>query len=667
MTKRFWIALVIALIFAPVLSYAQTAKQLETANMGGKNVLTIGMGYDLQRFSPLKQIDAETVKSLVPVWAVATGNNVGEEGQPLVYDGVMYFTNVRTTFAIDAATGRILWKNQLDIPADAAREACCGQDNRGPALYEGKLYRTTLDARVIAMDAKTGKVLWQRRVADYKLGMAMTVAPLVADGVVMTGIAGGEYGVRGFLDGWDAASGKHLWRTYTVPKPGEKGANTWPDGTWKHGGGAIWITGSYDPKLDLAFWGTGNPGPWNARIRKGDNLYTDCAIAIRPKTGKMVWHYQFTPNDPFDYDGVNELVETTLKIGGRDHQVVMEANRNGFLYVIDRTDGRLLAAHPFVKVTWATGINMETGRPIESALTKEMRATGKEVGIAPSAFGGKNWEPMSYNPETGLLYLNALHSHWDYRPVKPKYSAGRYYFGAKFTVKVDPKEGGSLDAIDPVTGKIKWSHPWVIPVWSGTLTTAGNLVFSGDEKGIFHAFDASTGKELWRYQTSSGINSQPIAWEENGREYITVASGLGGLYPLVGGDERLANVPVGGAIWTFALYHPYQPAQPALSAQQAGASKGAVQVAAAQASEHLSPEAQKGAQLYSSLCARCHGPNMVSPGTNAFDLRKFPKDQHARFVHDVLNGKGGDMPPWKGLVTDKQIDELWAYVKTGGK
>jgi alcohol dehydrogenase (cytochrome c) len=332
--------------------------------------LTYGMGYSQHRFSPLTQINRQTVKRLVPAWSYSLADNRGLEGQALVKDGVVFLTDHEKTVAVDALTGREIWKTMVEYPPETTRVVCCGIVNRGAALFDGKLYRTTLDANVIALDAKTGKEVWRTKSSDPKDGYSMTVAPLVANGVVIAGVAGAEYGIRGYLEGFDAQTGKSLWRTYTIPAKGEPGSETWPGDTWKQGGGSTWVTGSYDPDLDLVYWGTGNPAPWNPLNRKGDNLYTNSVLAIQPKTGKVVWHFQMTPGDPFDYDGVNEWILAELPIAGGTRKVIMHADRNGYLYVIERATSKLVAANAFVKVNWADGIDKETGRPVWSAETK---------------------------------------------------------------------------------------------------------------------------------------------------------------------------------------------------------------------------------------------------------------------------------------------------------
>jgi alcohol dehydrogenase (cytochrome c) len=543
-----------ACLFAAPAVHAQTAAALAADQDTPGDVLTSGMGYGQQRFSPLRQIDTRTVSRLVPVWNMSTNNMLGDEAQPLLHEGVMYYTTGKSTYAINALTGRMLWKHELDYGPDIGRAALSGQVNRGPALLDGRLFRTTLDAHVIALDAKTGKELWKSKSADYTKGYSMSVAPLVANGILITGIGCGEHGGRGYIEGWDPATGRQLWRRYTVPAPGEAGSETWPaTDAWTRGGGPAWLTGSYDPALDLVYWGVGNASPWNAQDRKGDNLYTASVLAMRPKTGELVWHYQFTPNDTFDYDGNNELVHADVTVDGKRRKVLMQANRNGYLYVLDRANGALLAANAFTKTTWADRIDLVTGRPVESAALKRMRETGEQITVAPSAFGGKNWNPMSFSPNTGLLYANVLDNEWDYKPAKQPYEAGAPFIAMEAKWRFDPKAGGTLKALDPVTGKAKWQHPWTIANFSGTLATAGDVVFTGTMEGEFLAFNAKNGEKLWSFQTGSGIVSQPITWEHGGRQYVTVASGIGTVYLYFAGDERLATIPPGGSLWTFAL------------------------------------------------------------------------------------------------------------------
>jgi len=547
----------------PVVALAQTTEDLVNDEKTPGDVLTYGMGYAQHRYSPLTQIDRDTVKRLVPAWSYSMSDNRGLKAQALVKDGVIYLTDHEKTVAVDALTGKEIWKAMIEYPPETTRVVCCGIVNRGGALFDGKFYRTTLDAHVIALDITTGLEVWRTKSSDPKDGYSMTVAPLVANSVIIAGVSGGEYGVRGYLEGYEAQTGKQLWRTYTIPGPGEKGSDTWPGDSASHGGGSTWVTGSCDPELDLVFWGTGNPAPWNPLNRKGDNLYTNSVLAIRPKTGEVAWYYQMSPNDPFDYDGVNEWIIADLAIGGSPHKVIMQANRNGFLYVIDRTTGKVLAANPFVKVTWADRIDLTTGRPVWSEDTKRIVENGGKVRVYPSVSGGKNWAPMSFNLTTGLLYMNTLDFGMDYETAPAEQIAnlkpGQPHYGVKFPRVFDPDKRGYLRAIDPLTGEAKWEVPFKSPNIAGTLVTAGGLVFTGQQTGEFMAFDSDTGKLLWQFQTPSGIVGQPITWERDGKQYVTITSGIGGVYALKSGDPNLAHVPAGGTLWTFKLFEQYTP------------------------------------------------------------------------------------------------------------
>lgn len=526
------------------------------------DVTTYGMSYGLQRHSPLKQIDRDSVTRLVPVWNLSLANNFPQENQPLIYDGTMYVTAVDSTVAIDAATGRQLWKTMLTLPQDVFAITCCGNHSRGAAIFGGKLFRGTLDAHVIALDLKTGKEVWRQKAADYTEAYSISGAPVIADGVLITGIAGGEYGIRGFLDGWNPATGEHLWRKYTTAAPGEKGGDTWEGDNYLRGGAATWLTGTYDPELKLVFWGTGNGGPWSPGLRNAgkvkDNLYINSALAIRPKSGEIVWHYQFSPNDPFDYDGVNELVMANLEIGGKPRKVLLQANRNGFFYVLDRATGKLLAANQFVeKLNWAKGVNLKTGRPIDTEMTTHIKKTPKMtegVDVWPSGLGGKNWSPMSYSPSENLVFANTLNFTMPYRAEPAAKKKGAMYLGVDFTGFGFPDPNrGYLKAIEPLTGKTRWEVPFEIPNFGGVLSTDGGLVFTGSMTGEFMAFASNDGKKLWKFQTGSGIIGLPITWERDGKQYVTVTSGVGGVYPLFSGDPRLGSVPPGSSVWTFAL------------------------------------------------------------------------------------------------------------------
>jgi len=537
--------------------YAQSLQDLVRDGKGGStdNVLTYGMGYNQNRYSTLKEINRNTVKRLVPVWSTSLGSNYGEQGQPLVYDGVMFVTDAEYTVAIDVATGKQLWRTPVDWDPATPRVVCCGISNKGPAVYNGKVYRGTLDAHVVALDQKTGQQIWKSKIAEWKEGFSITSAPMVANGVLITGISGAEFGVRGFLDGLDPETGKQLWRLYTIPAPGEKGSETWPAGdAYLHGGGSTWITGSYDPELDLVYWGIGNAGPWAPGGRPGDNLYTASVLAIRPKTGEIVWHRQLVPNEMFDLDAVWEWILAEIDVKGVKRKVTMHFSRGGFLYVIDRTNGELLSAEPFEKVNWATHVDMKTGRPVESEVAKKVRA-GEQIELWPGQWGGKNWAHAAFNPETGLLYANTMHNSRLVKFEPVEYKVGQRYVGLQNLPA--PREAGSpiahVDAIEPLTGKHKWRVPIMdIPHYSAVLATAGGLLFTGKETGEFIALDIDTGKTLWQFQTSSGINAQPITFTHKGKQYVAIQSGLGGVN-VVRMGEQLKNVPRGGSVWVFAV------------------------------------------------------------------------------------------------------------------
>ena len=523
------------------------------------DVTTYGMGWGQQRYSTLSAINPGNVKSLVPVWNLSLDNSANASSQPLLVNGVMYMATHSHTLAVDPVTGRQLWKVPVELPADINGYLCCGIQSRGLAALDGVLYRTTLDAHVVALSMKDGKAIWKAKAADYKQGYSMTHAPLIAGGVLITGISGGEYGARGFLDGWDLKTGEKKWHRWTTAAAGEKGAETWKPGMAETGGAPTWLTGTYDPELNLVYWGTGNGAPWNAALRGGDSLYISSVLALRPATGEVVWHFQFSPGDPYDYDGTNELVLADLP-GSGSGKVLMQANRNGFFYLLDRTNGKLLSAQPFArKINWATGIDRATGRPIDTPMTANVRKTavGSEViEVWPSAYGGKNWMPMSFDPTRKLAFFNTVNLGMKIKYVDQKKPGGpNWWLGLELAGFVAPDDGnrGSLVAWDPVAAKKVWEVPLKSPNWAGVLSTASGLVFTGTQTGQFKAYDAKDGKELWSFQTGSGITGLPIAWEKDGRVYLTVMSGAATVYGALSGDPELANVPAGSSVWTFAM------------------------------------------------------------------------------------------------------------------
>jgi alcohol dehydrogenase (cytochrome c) len=534
----------------PVLGHAQTMDEIVQAK-STDNVLTASMGLDRKSYSPLKQINKSNIKRLVPIWSTSLMNDWGELSAPAVYNGVIYTINGKWTFAIDVATGRQIWRTAVETDPEVKRQ---GITRGAPVLYNGKLFRVTIDNHLVALDMKTGKEIWKQKFADAKEGYYATGAPIIANGVLISGMAGGESTTRGFLDGWDPDTGKNLWRRYTIPAPGEPGSETWPKDSeaWKRGGGPTWRSGSYDPELDLVYWGTGNAEPYDPRPRGAlDSLYTSSLIAIRPKTGELVCFYQYTPNDVYDVDGTDENVLADLQIGGQQRKVAIQANKNGFMYVIDRTNCKPIAANPYVKVNWASHIDMTNGRPVLTGIYKDF-LSGQEVEIWPSR--GTNAVPIAFNPNSGLVYVNT----WNVPRLQRLAEQNPQTPGSVSTgvvarnPPIKPGElAGSFAALNPVTGEKKWEVPLLeMPSAAGMLATDGGLVFTGKLTGEVVALDADTGATLWQFKTGSSVNSTAITYTHNGRQFVSIASGLGGSV-----IPRFAagRVPTGGSLWTFAL------------------------------------------------------------------------------------------------------------------
>jgi alcohol dehydrogenase (cytochrome c) len=543
--------LAIALTICAASGLAQSGDELVNAGRNADNVTTHSMGYDRKSYSPLRQINRTNVKRLVPVWTTSVWNELGELAAPAVYNGVMYVINGRWTFALDVRTGRQLWRTPVVLEQGTQGAPIT---RGGPAIYNGKLFRVTYDNHLVALDMKTGKEVWNQKFADRQEGYYSTGAPIVANGVVISGMAGGERTTRGFLDGWDPETGTKLWRRYTIPAPGEPGSETWPRGSdaWKYGGGPTWRSGSYDPQLDLVYWGTGNAEPYDPHPREGlDSLFTSSVLAIRPKTGEIVCYYQYTPNDIYDVDGVDELLLADIQVGGRPRKVMIQANKNGFLYVIDRTNCSLVAANPYVKVNWASSVDIESGRPVLTDVYKRFFA-GEEVEIWPSR--GTNAVPIAFDPATALVFASS----WDVPRIQKIAAPKPQVLGADSTgvsARVpDLKPGdviGHFVALNPLTGEKKWDVPLTdLPSSAGMLATAGGVVFTGKLTGEFLALDAATGKTLWQFQTGSSINATAITYTQGGRQYVSIASGRGGT---LANRYAAEKVPAGGSVWTFAL------------------------------------------------------------------------------------------------------------------
>ena len=485
--------------------------------------LTYSGDYNGHRHSPLTQITPQNVARLAPQWTFQTGQLGSFQTTPLVHDGVLYLTGYNNTaWAVDARSGRPIWRYRRELPDDW--RGCCGAVNRGFAALGDRLFMSTIDAHLIALDMKTGAVVWDAELADYKLGYSATVAPLVVKDKVIVGIAGAEYGIRGFIDAYDAATGARAWRFYTVAGPGDPGARTWPQGdAYLRGGGSIWVTGTYDPEQNMIFFGTGNPGPdYYSGSREGDNLYTTSLVALDADTGERRWHYQFTPHDVHDWDSTQVPVLGDLTIDGQPRKVVMFANRNGFFYTIDRVTGKVIVAKPFVETTWAKEIGPD-GRPV--LLPGHLPDEDGEK-TCPDLGGGTNFMSPSFDPTTKLFFVTARETCATYYAFDQKFKPGDQYTGGATIRPREQKNFGALRAIDPVTAAVKWEFRYTSVSSSGVLTTAAGLVFAGDGDGNVMAFDSRTGKNLWHYQLGSALRSTAgTTYMVDGRQYLLVPSG----------------------------------------------------------------------------------------------------------------------------------------------
>lgn len=483
--------------------------------------LTYSGNYAGHRYSPLKQIDRANVGKLKLAWMYQTNDLNQFEASPIVAGGLMYISEPPSNAAaLDLRTGRPIWLYRRAIPSDV--RACCGQVNRGLAILGNTLYLATLDAHLLALDAKTGHLLWDRTVADYKTGYSLTAAPLVVRDKVIVGMAGGEYGVRGFVDAYDAKTGKQAWRFWTVPGPGEPGHETWSGDSWKTGAATTWTTGSYDPALNLIYWGTGNPGPdYDGDVRGGDNLYADSVVALDAGTGKLKWYFQFTPHDTHDWDATQTPILFDDEFRGTPRKLMAFANRNGFFYVLDRQSGEFLLGKPFAKQTWAKGLD-DHGRPV---LNPALDPRPEGATVYPGVHGGTNWFSPAYHPGLKLFYVAMREEGTTFYRATTEYKTGTYYTagGIHGLPKVEPS--GAVEAIDPVTGEKRWEFPLHSPPWAGLLATAGGLVFGGTNEGNVFALDAESGKPLWNFQAGAPAQGSPVSYEFEGKQYVALTAG----------------------------------------------------------------------------------------------------------------------------------------------
>jgi quinohemoprotein ethanol dehydrogenase len=636
------------------------------------NWVSYGRTASEQRFSPLTQINERSVARLGLVWALDLGTLRGLEATPLMRDGVLYTTSAwNLVYAADAKTGRLLWTYDPHVPKEHAKFVCCDVVNRGVALYENKVYTGTLDGRLVALDATTGRPVWEVQTTPKSAPYAITGAPRIAKGRVIIGNAGSEYAVRGYLSAYDAVTGELVWRTYTVPgdpsRPFEseamrRAATTWSGDWWKRGGGGSpWEAIVYDPDLDLVLFGTGNASPWYPELRgkeTGDNLYAASIVAVRAATGAYVWHFQTTPGDAWDYDATQPLVLADLTIAGRARRVVMQANKNGFFYVLDRENGRLISARPYTDVTWATGLDAE-GRPVGSA---RARALNDPTIVKPAPDGAHNWNPISFNPTTGLMYFGVVDAPFMHA-VDPKFAANVHdmtvgydtrYAGPVKTQWNAMKTSGRLVAWDPVAQREVWRVDHPDPKSGGTLTTAGNLVFQGRADGMFRAYRATDATMLWEFDAGVGVAAAPMTYAIDGTQYIAVMAGWGG-------PEVLHNSPLGkgkvgpGHLLVFALdgtatFPRYTREIPAVPTPE-------FRIAATAA------DITEGAALYAQYCQRCHGLAAASGGSVP-DLRLAELYVHKGFEEIVRGGARREfgMPSFEIDLTPAQVRQIHAYV-----
>jgi alcohol dehydrogenase (cytochrome c) len=507
------------LLSASLLSAQVPFQRILDADKEPGNWLTYSRTLDGNRYSPLAEVNAQNVAKLKVRWAFQF-TDPRSEVSPIVIDNILYITGPNSASAIDGRSGRPLWQWNRPLRPDYVSVGFT-HVSRGPAVLDDKLFVATLDGYLVALDLKTGGERWSAKVLDYKLGYSMTMAPLAIDGKVVVGVSGGEAGIRGFIDAYDAKTGKQAWRFWTIPGPGEPGHDTWSGDDWKTGGGATWVTGAYDPELKLVYWGVGNPGPdWNGDVRPGDNLYTCSFVALDADTGKLRWYFQFSPHDTHDWDSTHVPVLFNSQIDGKPRKLLAVANRNAFYYVLDRATGEFITGRPFAKQTWAKGLDAK-GRPI---LAEKSQPTEQGEVIWPNANGATIWQSPSYSPQTGFVYVPAREIGASYFKRESRYHPGVLFAGGGETELPPDDTWGAIRALQAETGELRWEFKLHSPPWAGVLSTAGGLVFGGSDEGNFYALDARTGKPLWDFQTGSGIAANPVSFTIDGHQCIAIAA-----------------------------------------------------------------------------------------------------------------------------------------------
>ncbi len=507
----------------PVLLAAQVSVPFDRIRAADKepgNWLTYSRDYSGQRFSPLDLIHAGNVGKMRLAWMYQAHEMDTIETSPIVVDGTLYVTEPpNAVLALDGRTGRTLWRYRKDIPNDL--RLCCGRVNRGLAILGDSVYYASIDAHLIALNARTGALRWDVTMADYKLGYSSTGAPLALRDKIVIGMAGGEFGVRGFLDAYDAKTGQRAWRFYTIPAKGEPGNDSWAGESWKTGSATTWVTGAFDPDANTLYWGTGNPGPdWNGDNRKGDNLYSDSLLALDPDSGKLKWHFQYTHHDVNDWDSTQTPTLVDTSVNGQPRKLVVLANRNGFYYVLDRTNGKFVAGQPYVKQSWASGLD-EAGRAIR---LPNIEPTVEGMAIWPSLGGGSNWYSSTYSPKSNLYYVNAKEEAGIYHKGEAEYKPGAQFNGGGQRDYKDEDPYGAVRALEVATGKLKWEYKLFTPSHAGLMTTAGGLLL-GSNASSFFALDADKGALLWRFEAGAFIDANPVTYLADGKQYVAIAAG----------------------------------------------------------------------------------------------------------------------------------------------
>ena len=650
------------------------------------NWLAYGRDYGEQRHSPLTQVNKKTIKDLELAFSVDMYTTRGLEASPIVVDGILYMTGSwSVVYAVDAKTGEEVWSYDPEVPGDWARKACCDVVNRGVAVYDGAVYVASLDGYLISLNAETGEEIWRvNTIIDRTRAYTITGAPRVANGRVFIGNGGGEYGVRGYVTAYDAKTGEQDWRFYTVPgdpnKPFEhpemeEAAKTWKGGEWWKigGGGTVWNSIVYDPDTDTVYLGVGNGSPWTRSIRSpggGDNLFLSSIVALDPNTGRKKWHYQTTPGDTWDYTAVQDMMLADMEIDGEMRKVIMQAPKNGFFYVLDRETGELLRANPYVTVNWASHIDMETGRPVENA-SRNFAESDKSQWILPGPLGGHNWQSMSYNPNTGLVYIPAMESplvfdvDHDFKATgRYKYIEGGWNTGIEFGRLLPllaehpdfPPNKGYITAFDPLTGKTHWMREHSQHWNGGTLSTEAGLVFQGNGDGYFVAYDATNGEELWKVNTYTSTIAPPITYAIDGEQYVAIQVGSGGAGGLTDGTAMPASNKWGnfGRLLVFKLNGGGSIEQPEHWARD---------IPEPPAIEMADAAIDHGMELYHEVCTFCHGIAVI--GHSAVpDLRKMSEQTHRMFKEIVLEGVLADrgMSSFADRLSEKDVEDIYTFI-----